>query len=288
MKLHQSFLRNGKNRTQTDMNNKIKNIIPRRLGFWLKELKLFFTGLRYAGNKYYCPLCRHGFKTMLPGGFDLPVIKELEIVGGGYRLNNICPRCQSTDRDRLVFLYLKHKTGFFTKPQKVLHVAPEPALYKVFNKTDNLDYTAGTKYQEGFYYNDTLPSIDLTALPYGDNQFDFVIANHVLEHIENDHKAMTEIYRVLKPGGQAILQVPLSLKLEQTYEDPSVKTEQEREKHFGQFDHVRLYGRDYPDKLKNAGFKVLKLKPASGDWPLDDVEKYALNKNEYLYIGLKA
>jgi SAM-dependent methyltransferase len=269
------------------MNNFLKNIIPRQLGFMLKELKLMVTGWRYSGDKYYCPLCEHNFKTMLPGGFDLPVIKKMEIVGAGLRQNNICPRCQSTDRDRLVFLYLKDKTSFFTENMSVLHVAPEPSLYKVFSKMKNLNYIAGTKYQEGFYYNDKLPSIDLTNLPYENNQFDFVIANHVLEHIENDKKAMTEIFRVLKPGGQAILQVPISLKLTTTYEDPDIKTEKEREEHFGQFDHVRLYGTDYKDKLEKAGFKVLKIKPDTEEWPMSNVEKFALNKNEYLYIGKK-
>ncbi len=224
---------------------------------------------------------------MLPGGFDLPVIKEKEIVGGGYRQNNICPRCQSTDRDRLVYLYLKEKTTFFTAPQQVLHVAPEQSLFRVFSKLPNLTYTAGTKYQEGFYYSDELPVIDLRALSYNDNTFDFVIANHVLEHIKEEKKVLREIFRVLKPGGNAILQVPIANKLKQTFEDITIVTKSDRERYYGQFDHVRLYGTDYPERLASAGFVVTKTKPGEDAWPMPTVKKFALNSDEYLYIAQK-
>ena len=224
---------------------------------------------------------------MLPGGFDLPVIKEKEIIGGGYRINNICPRCQSTDRDRLIYLYLKEKTDFFTGNQRVLHVAPEPSLYKVFKKMDNLNYYAGTKYQEGFYYNDELPVIDLRTLSFDDNTFDFVIANHVLEHIREEKQVLNEIYRVLKPGGTAVLQVPIANKLDKTFEDGSIKTKAEREKFYGQFDHIRLYGTDYPERLSGAGFAVTKTKPGDDKWPIRNPDLYALNNKEYLYIAQK-
>ena len=269
------------------MNSNLKNIIPRKLGYQLKNIRSVVRGYLYKGDQYYCPICRHSFKTMLPGGFDLPVIKEQEIVGGGYRQNNICPRCQSTDRDRLVYLYLKENTAFFTAPQQVLHVAPEQSLFRVFSKLPNLTYTAGTKYQEGFYYSDELPVIDLRALSYNDNTFDFVIANHVLEHIKEEGKVLDEIFRVLKPGGIAILQVPIANKLQTTFEDPTILTKSDREKYYGQFDHVRLYGTDYPDRLSAVGFVVTKTKPGVKSWPMTDAERYALNGNEYLYVATK-
>jgi len=269
------------------MNSHLKNIIPRKLGYRLKNIRSIIRSYFYRGDNYYCPICQHSFRTMLPGGFDLPVIAEKEIVGGGYRQNNICPRCQSTDRDRLVYLYFKEKTTFFTQPQQVLHVAPEPSLFKVFSKLPNLVYYAGTKYQEGFYYSDELPVIDLRALSYKDNLFDFVIANHVLEHIKEEDKVLHEIFRVLKPGGRAILQVPVANKLNTTFEDPSIQTKSDREKFYGQFDHVRLYGKDYPDRLSAAGFTVSKTKPGDSSWPMANADKFALNSNEYLYIANK-
>ncbi len=269
------------------MSSSFKKIIPVKAGIALKELYLKIRMYYYRGDNYYCPICQHGYKTFLTGGFDLPVIREKQIVGAGKREQNICPGCLSTDRDRLVYLYLHEKTDFFKKPQKVLHIAPEPALYKVFRKLKNLDYIAGTKYQEGFYYSDKLMVLDITALDFADEQFDFVMANHILEHIENDRKAMQEIYRVLKPNGQAILQVPIALALNKTYENPLVKTEKEREKHFGQFDHVRLYAEDYKERLEKAGFDVLKTKPGTSQWPMKNIKRYGLNKNEYLYVAIK-
>ncbi len=269
------------------MNSNIKNIIPRKLGYLLKNIRLMVRGYLYKGDRYYCPICQHSFKTMLPGGFDLPVTKEKEIIGGGYRQNNICPRCQSTDRDRLVYLYLKEKTTFFTEPQQVLHVAPEQSLFRVFSKLPNLTYIVGTKYQEGFYYSDELPVIDLRALLYKNNTFDFVIANHVLEHIKEEERVLHEIFRVLKPGGSAIVQVPIANKLNKTFEDPGILTKNDREKFYGQFDHVRLYGKDYPDHLSAAGFVVTKIKPGEKHWQMSEINKFALNADEHLYIAKK-
>ena len=269
------------------MIDKVKKIIPIKLGHSVKKALLFIRGMYYKGNNYYCPICGGYFRKFLPGGFDLPVIKEMQITGAGYRQNNVCPRCLSTDRDRLVYLYLKERTDFFSVLLKVLHIAPEPSLYKIFKKLDNIEYIAGTKYQEGFYYSEKLIKLDITSLPFNNDYFDLIIANHILEHIEDDRLAMKELYRVLKIGGQAILQVPISLKLNKTYENPTVKSKTEREKHFGQFDHIRLYGKDYPKRLEEVGFQVEKLKPGTEKWPLNEITKYGLNKNEYLYVAHK-
>src|SRR4249920_3892182 len=98
--------------------------------------------------------------------------------------------------------------------------------------------------------------MDISKIPYKANCFDVIICNHVLEHIPNDRQAMSDLYRVLKPGGWAILQVPISLSLDRTYEDPTAVTREEREKKFGQHDHVRIYAKDYKDRLENVGFTV--------------------------------
>ena len=269
------------------MKKRLKKLIPLKVGILIKRILYTLRGLFYYGHRYRCPVCNHNFRTMLPGGFDLKVIKEMYIVGAGRREQDICPYCQSTDRDRLVFLYLKYETDFFRKQVSLLHIAPEPALYHVFKKAKNIDYHPGTKYQEGFYYDNTIEVIDLLEIPYSDNSFDWVMCNHVLEHIPDDISAMRELFRVLKPGGKAILQVPYSLKLEKTYEDDRYRTPKEREEHFGQFDHVRIYGLDYPDRLRSCGFEVNIIKQSGGFKHTGNLDKYALNPKEYLFIASK-
>jgi len=137
------------------------------------------------------------------------------------------------------------------------------------------------------------PSVDYIAdLNQGlefieDNSVDEVHAYHVLEHILDDKQAMSELFRVLKPDGFAILQVPIALALEKTYEDYSIISKRGRERYFGQFDHVRIYGKDYPKRLESVGFHVEVSHPEKDHWDIPDLEKYALNKKESLYIAKK-
>ncbi len=244
-------------------------------------------GAYYSGNNYACPLCEHSFSKMLPGGFDLPVITEKQIIGGGRRDNDVCPLCQSTDRDRLIYLYLKYESDFFEKKQFLMHIAPEPSLYQVFKNISGIDYYPATKYEEGLYYDKNVQKEDLLDLQIDDNSFDWIICNHVLEHIPNDVKAMSELFRVLKPGGKALLQVPYSLVLDETFEDPKITEPKEREKFFGQFDHVRIYGKDYPERLRKAGFDVKIIKQNQDFSHIDDLKKYAVNPNEDLFLCSK-
>ncbi len=269
------------------MKEKIKKLIPLEAGLFLKRIYYGLRGVYYAGSTYRCPVCNRTFRTMLPGGFDLEVIRKMEIVGSGRRPLDICPYCQSTDRDRLVFLYLKYETDFFEKSCSLLHIAPEPSLYRVFKKMKNIEYHPGTKYAEGFYYGNDLETVDLLDIPYADNRFDWIICNHVLEHIPDDVSAMRELFRVLKPGGRAVLQVPYSLKLKTTYEDERYRTPEEREQHFGQFDHVRIYGLDYPDRLRSSGFDVEVIDQEKGLKHAGDLKKYALNPKENLFVATK-
>ena len=269
------------------MKQLIKKIVPRFLSIALKKSWLYLRGGYYAGNNYECPLCEHRFRKMLPGGFDLPVIAEKQIVGGGRRDNDVCPRCQSTDRDRLIYLYLKHQSDFFDEKPHLMHIAPEPSLYSVFKKTANIDYYPATKYEEGLYYDKSVQKEDLLDLQVDDDSFDWVICNHVLEHIPDDAKAMSELFRVLKPGGKALLQVPYSLVLDKTFEDPKITKPSEREKFFGQFDHVRIYGKDYSERLRKAGFEVRIVKQNKDFYNIDDLKKYAVNPKEDLYLCSK-
>ncbi|MBE0650732.1 MAG: methyltransferase domain-containing protein [Bacteroidales bacterium] len=269
------------------MKKLIKKIVPSIIGRAIKQVWLRFRGVYYAGSQYECPVCGHKFRKMLTGGFDLPVITEKKIVGGGRRFNDVCPRCQSTDRDRLVYLYLKYESDFFKEKHFVMHIAPEPALYNVFKKTPTIDYYPATKYEEGFYYDGNIQKEDLLELQLENDTFDWVLCNHVLEHIPDDAKAMSELYRVLKPGGKAILQVPYSLVLDKTFEDDSITDPKEREKAFGQFDHVRIYGKDYPDRLRKAGFEVKVVKQNWNFSNIIDFKRFALNPKEELFLCLK-
>ncbi len=269
------------------MKRLITKILPENISRLIKKIYLSIRGLYYYGYSYHCQICDHHFRAMLPGGFDLDVIRQKEIIGAGRRNNNICPYCQSTDRDRLVYRYLSQETDILTKKMRILHVSPEPALYNNLKNRSNIVYVTGTKYSEGIYYHKYIKSIDLLALPFADGEFDIVICNHVLEHIEDDAKAISEIYRVLIDGGLAILQVPISNLLEVTYEDSSVTSKKGREKHFGQFDHLRIYGKDYSNRLENAGFKVQKYSPFSDEYYEKVLMQFALNKKEKLFVAHK-
>ncbi len=249
---------------------------------WFRELYVnwgyIFLLPYYTGRKFACPLCGGHFRKMFSRGLNNPVLKENKVIGGVRRLNSRCPRCLSFDRERLVYLYLKNKTSVFSDRIKLLHMAPERNLQKALRASNSIDYVSAD-------LNSPLAEFkrDITNIKYKDCIFDVIICNHVLEHIPNDKKAMAELYRVLKVGGWAILQVPVSLKLQKTYEDSTITTPEEREKAFGQKDHVRIYGKDYEDRLKQAGFSVdvYDFVKELGE-PL--ANKYALLKKEKLYI----
>ena len=269
------------------MKEKIKDLLPESISRKVKIMHLILRKYYYRGNKYQCPICKNNFRKFLTGGFDLEVIKEKSIIGAGRRDNMLCPYCQSTDRDRLIFFFLRDKIDIFNQKLKILHIAPEPSLYKFLKKRRNLVYVTGTKYSEGIYFHKNIDSVDLLNIPFMDKEFDMVICNHVLEHIIDDAKAMAEIYRVLTNKGVAILQVPISYQIEKSYEDSSITDPKLREKHFGQFDHVRIYGKDYINRLENAGFQVDTYNPFIEDQENDKINLFALNKNEKLFVGYK-
>jgi len=272
------------NENPSTLNNKysllIRTLIP--IKYRSKLISLYVRG-RYSGRKFYCPFCGGHFKKLLPEGVNAPFLKERNIVGGGYRLNMRCPSCYSLDRERLIYLYLISKTRLFyeNKIFKILHVAPEKNLQKVLAVHPNIDY---------FSVDLDSPvatiKMDITKIGWKENSFDIIICNHVLEHIADDQIAMSELYRVLRPKGWAILQVPISLSLNKTYEDPRIITPKEREQAFGQKDHVRIYARDYKDRLECAGFsvEVYNFAKTLGD---SIAYRYAVQTNENLYICSK-
>lgn len=258
----------------------IKIIIPRRYHSKMSFLYNYSRSLFFFGFKYKCIFCNGHFRKLLPTGLKNDV--ALSFIGGGYRYT-LCPRCHSLDRERLIYYYIKNKTNILhsQKSIKLLHIAPERNLQKVFRASSNLKYISG----------DLNPlvadrKIDITNINFKDNYFDFIVGSHVLEHIQDDRKAMSELFRVLRIGGKAILQVPISKYNERTFEDFSIISQKEREKCFGQKDHVRIYGKDYKERLESVGFKV-ELYDIKKDLSIKDIKRFGLNEEEILYIGQK-
>jgi SAM-dependent methyltransferase len=270
----------------------ILNTIPRPFLIRLSYVARPIIAFTLKGTKFTDPIDGKSFKSMLPYGYETQ------------RNNVLSPSTLSLERHRLLWLYLNEETDFFkselvsdssftntkriklrdaetNSALKVLHFAPEQAFYKLFRNQKNLDYTTTDLFS---------PLADVKAdicnLPFEDNQYDVILCNHVLEHIPDDTKAMQELYRVLKPGGMAILQIPQDLSRATTFADDTITDQKERAKIFGQYDHVRIYGRDYFDKLRSIGFTVVEEDYTNKIAP-ELVEKYCLAKGEIIPVCFK-
>jgi SAM-dependent methyltransferase len=245
------------------------NTIPRPILIRLSLVVRPILALLLKGSRYTDPIDGKSFRMFLPYGY------------GTQRNNVLSPSTLSLERHRLLWLYLQNETDFFTAPKKVLHFAPEQEFYKRFKKQSNLDYTTTDLYS---------PLADVKAdicnLPFEDNTYDIILCNHVLEHIPDDTKAMKELYRVLKPGGMGVFQIPQDIKRAITFTDDSITDPKERAKIFGQYDHVRIYGLDYFDKLRSMGFRVEEVKYTETISP-DLVDKYCLAKGEIIPVCFK-
>lgn len=225
--------------------------------------------LFFKGNKFTDPIDGRSYRKFLPYGY------------GKQRENALSPGTLSLERHRQMWLYLQNETDFFTQNYKVLHIAPEQEFLRKFKKMKNLEYTSADLFS---------PIVDVKAdildLPFEDESFDVIFCNHVLEHIVDDRKAMSELYRVMRKGGWGILQVPMKNSLEKTYEDFSITEAKERQKHFGQYDHVRWYGMDYFERLKSVGFEA-KVNFYSQQFSTEEQKRYGLNTNEILPLVFK-
>ena len=228
-----------------------------------------FVAFFLRGNTYTDPIDGKSYRRFLPYGYFK------------VRENVLAPGTLSLERHRLFWLYLENETTFFSDPLRVLHFAPEQAFVQKFKKQKNLTYTTTD-------LNSPIADVkaDICDLPFEDNSFDFIICNHVLEHIPDDTKAMQELYRVLAPSGTAIVQVPYDVKREITFEDNTITDQSERTRIFGQYDHLRVYGMDYFKKLSSIGFEVNALDYTSGI-SSDDIERYRLCKGELLPVCKK-
>ncbi|MCX7651144.1 MAG: methyltransferase domain-containing protein [Flavobacteriales bacterium] len=198
------------------------------------------------------------------------------------RANALAPASLSLERHRLLWLYLHRATDFFSAPLRVLHIAPEWCFLKPFRRLHHLRQYVTADLESPW----ADVHIDIHAMPFDNASFDVVLCNHVLEHVADDRKALAEIFRVLAPGGWAILQSPVDLGREITFEDPTVTDPRLREKLFGQDDHVRLYGRDYPERIRQAGF-IVEVVDFTKELSPDEIQKYALPAGELIYKAIK-
>jgi len=209
----------------------------------------------------FCPCCGGRFPSFIPGGVNL-------------RPGARCPRCHSLERHRLIWLYLSRRTELSGGNLKLLHFAPETCIGNAVRKLPGLQYVSADLCSPL-----AMVKMDITDIRFPEDTFDVILCNHVLEHIPDDRKAMSEMYRVLKPGGWAILQVPIDLSRERTFEDPGVTSPADRERLFGQADHVRWYGRDYPERLRRAGFDVL-VDRFAAELDEEEVERYGIVRED--------
>ncbi|MEC7858569.1 MAG: class I SAM-dependent methyltransferase [Bacteroidota bacterium] len=240
--------------------------LPRTLLQRISKPIFKIISIFYYGNKVKCPICKKSFKEFFPYGRET-------------RNNALCTNCLSLERHRLIYLYLEKETSIFKKKTKLLHIAPEACLINIFKRFDNIEYITAD-------LNSPLADIkmDIHNMPFKEKSFDLILCNHVLEHVENDIKALEEIKRVLKMDGIGIVQVPFYNPIpKETLEDKSVTSKKERELLYGQSDHVRKYGKDYRKRLESTGLKT-KLKTPNSFLFNADIIRHSIIESEEIFI----
>lgn len=229
-----------------DLKRRFREIAPQDVSDLARSVRKRLGGWRHRGDTYECPICRKSYGSLLPAG-DRP--------------DAICPGCRSMERHRKMVLVLERATSVLEQRQRVLHIAPEPALRRWLAQHASIDYV-----NADLMRRDVDMQLDITRMDLPDGSFDGIICSHVLEHVDNDIRALQECARVLRPGGWALLNVPCEPGRELTYEDRSITTEAGRLAAFGQNDHVRIYGRaDFLSRVRHAGFTCTDDFPISAE-----------------------
>ncbi len=220
----------------------LRALVPREQRQRLREAA---RRVRHHGRARWCPVC--GAK----------VSRFLANPRTG-RPDSVCPVCGSQERHRATWPFLCAQTPLAKPPLRMLHVAPERCFERLLRRTPGLDYVTMDRDKEH-----VMVRTDLTNLVFDDAEFDLVVCNHVLEHVPDDRAAMEELFRVLRPGGCAVVTVPgpdpalgFPARLERTVEDPAAADPEARRRRFGHPEHVRQYGLDLRDRLAAAGFRV--------------------------------
>ena len=236
----------------------------------IDEIYLILKRLLFKGKTYYCPCCNSFLRKFFPYGNNKK------------RYSVLCPVCGSSERTRLFLIYFKQKTDIFTKNLKFLHIAPNITLQRILKNLNNLTYISGDLHSPV-----AMIKLDITKINFNDNYFDVILCSHVLEHIPNDYLALKELYRVLKPKGWAILQVPIDHNRAKTFENSKIISPKERLRVFGHKDHVRIYGTDYKDRLERVGF-IVKLDNFAKNIDKEKLIKYGLRNSEIIYRVFKS
>jgi hypothetical protein len=264
----------------------VKRITPGQYHPQLKQLKdnvSQYHWIFYLGSDFLCPFCQKRFRKFFPIDLDDLDAKKYCLVGHGRREHCYCPRCSSLDRERLVYLYLLKKTNIFKDKVALLHIAPERNLQQLFMNCPNIDYLSADLSMDS-----VMVRMDVTDIQYETNTFDIIICNHVLQYVPDDLRAISELWRVLKPGGWALLQVPLSLALDRTYNFPPDRKVKDPECEYDSAVHARIYAPDYQERLESVGFQVEKFRWADHQEDFGGSEnRYALIPDEILYIASK-
>ncbi|GHV00552.1 SAM-dependent methyltransferase [Bacteroidia bacterium] len=243
----------------------VLNRVPRSTIQRVAHLATPVMRLLYAGRGVECPVCGGRYRRMMPYGY------------GPVRSNALCPGCLSLERHRLLWLWLIGQSDFFVSAPHTLHVAPERCFIGRFERALGESYVTAD-------LESPLARVrmDVQAIPFPDETFDVVICNHILEHVEDDRLAMREMHRVMRTGGWGVMLSPVNPERATTHEDASITTPEGRSAAFGQHDHLRDYGRDYPDRLREAGFRVKEIDYCDA-LTTEQIARFALRR-ETLYI----
>lgn len=219
----------------------VKAVVPPRYRW---KLRAWGNRTAHYGTRRYCPCCDSH-------------LRRFSAFGVRPRPDALCPVCGALERHRLASLFFRSRDELLCGLRSILHVAPEPPIARILRSSASEAYVSIDFSDDG-----AMVLADLTRMPFRSRSFDAVFCSHVLEHVPDDRRALEELYRILRPGGWALVQVPISG--EATVEDPSITDPELRRRLFGQPDHVRVYGRDFRDRLEEASFAVSVERPHQG------------------------
>lgn len=247
--------------------NHLPRPVLQRLAGWSVPV----LGLIYKGKGRVCPICCAEYKRFLPYGYVV------------VRPDALCPRCLSLERHRLLWLWLTRETDLTDRRPRLLHIAPEVCLMR---KLKDIYSSDPQKYVTADLESPLADlHFDILQIPLPDASFDAVICNHLLEHVADDRAALRELHRILRPGGWGVVLSPIDYNRAETFEDDTITDPAERTRIFGQYDHRRIFGRDYAERLRSVGFEAVEIDYAAR-FTQDERQKYAFC-NDRIYLVRK-